>query len=53
MGHLLELAKLQIEEAHRETDRRAQATAVRRSRTQPTPQPSLLRRLTRTTVKAA
>ena len=51
MGSLLELAKLQIAEAQRETDRRTQANAVRRSRTQP--KPSLLRRLTRTLPKAA
>ena len=51
-GTLLELAKLQIEERHRESDKRAQWNEARK-RNAPQKPTTLIRRLTRTTPKAA
>ena len=51
MGSLLDLAKIKIDEMHRESDRHAQVETVRARR--PRTAPSLLRRLARPTTKAA
>ena len=51
-GSLLELAKLQIDERHRESDERARSNVARKHNAAQKPT-SLIRRLTRTTPKAA
>ena len=51
-GSLLELAKLQIDERHRESDARARSNEARKQNATPKPD-SLIRRVTRTTPKAA
>ena len=51
-GTLLDLAKLQIDERHRESDERAQSTIARKHNPAEKPE-SLIRRLTRQLPKAA